>query len=160
MDEKDRLFASLELRIPAPNSVRAFGEKERRVSLFLGGAAPLWRCGVTLQRISHLDRCTHPTGRVLGDRFEHARGFDFEHRAEHDQDRAGEALLQMLRAVREEAGLTQVELAAKLGQTQSFVSKIERGDRRLDIVQLRTVCQVFGLSLQAFVKRWEAELDQ
>jgi transcriptional regulator with XRE-family HTH domain len=69
-------------------------------------------------------------------------------------------VLRLLRAAREKAGITQVKLAEKLGLTQSFVSKIERGDRRLDIVQLRTVCQVFGLSLLEFVEQLEADLDQ
>jgi len=53
-----------------------------------------------------------------------------------------------------------VQLAKKLGLTQSFVSKIERGDRRLDIVQLRTVCKLFGLTLGEFVEQLEAELDR
>ena len=50
------------------------------------------------------------------------------------------AVTRLLRETREAAGLTQVELAEKLGQSQSFVSKYERGERRLDIIQLRTVC--------------------
>jgi transcriptional regulator with XRE-family HTH domain len=69
-------------------------------------------------------------------------------------------VLRLLRAAREQAGITQVDLAKKLKQTQSFVSKIERGDRRLDIVQLRTFCKVFGLSLLEFVERLEAELGR
>jgi len=48
--------------------------------------------------------------------------------------------LGVLRAVREEAGITQQEIAARLGATQSFVSKCERGERRLDIVELRAWC--------------------
>ncbi len=69
-------------------------------------------------------------------------------------------VLRLLRAAREKAGITQVQLAKKLGLTQSFVSKIERGDRRLDIVQLRTVCKLFGLTLGEFVEQLEAELDR
>jgi transcriptional regulator with XRE-family HTH domain len=67
-------------------------------------------------------------------------------------------VLRLLREAREKASITQVELAKKLGLTQSFVSKIERGDRRLDVVQLRTLCRIFGLSLLDFVKALEAEL--
>jgi ribosome-binding protein aMBF1 (putative translation factor) len=67
-------------------------------------------------------------------------------------------VLRLLREARERAGLTQVQLAKKLKLTQSFVSKIERGDRRLDVVQLRTVCKVLGVSLGEFVKELEAEL--
>lgn len=48
---------------------------------------------------------------------------------------AYKALLQTLIEAREAAGLTQVELAARLGATQSFISKCERGERRLDVVE-------------------------
>jgi transcriptional regulator with XRE-family HTH domain len=68
------------------------------------------------------------------------------------------AALRLLRQAREQAGYTQVELAGKLGQTQSFVTKVERGDRRLDIVQLRTICRVLGLTMAEFVRRWEREI--
>jgi transcriptional regulator with XRE-family HTH domain len=44
--------------------------------------------------------------------------------------------LQKLRQARERSGLTQVEVAAKLRTTQTFVSKCERGERRLDIIEL------------------------
>jgi transcriptional regulator with XRE-family HTH domain len=67
-------------------------------------------------------------------------------------------VLRLLKDAREKAGITQVDLAKRLGQTQSFVSKIERGDRRLDIVQLRTLCQVYGITLADFVERMESEL--
>lgn len=68
-------------------------------------------------------------------------------------------LLRLLKEAREAAGVTQVELAKKLKQSQSFVSKMERGDRRLDVVQLRTVLRIYNTTLTAFVKRLEEELD-
>ena len=64
----------------------------------------------------------------------------------------------MLREVRKRVGVTQIELAERLHETQSFVSKFERGERRLDIIQLRTVCQTLGLTLAEFVKQLEKEL--
>jgi len=67
-------------------------------------------------------------------------------------------LLRLLREARREAQITQVELAARLGQTQSFVSKVECGDRRLDIIQLRTILRHVGLTLPVFVDRLEAVL--
>ncbi len=70
------------------------------------------------------------------------------------------AVLRLLRAARQEAGLTQVELAKKLRLTQSLFSKMERGELRLDIVQLRTICRVLGLSLTEFVERLERELGK
>ena len=68
------------------------------------------------------------------------------------------AVLRLLKAARKKSGVTQIELAERLGQTQSFVSKVERGDRRLDIVQLRTILLEFGASLPDFVKQLESEI--
>jgi transcriptional regulator with XRE-family HTH domain len=45
------------------------------------------------------------------------------------------ALIERLRVVRRRAGLTQAALAAKLGVAQSFVAKVEGGERRLDVVE-------------------------
>src|SRR6266436_5875 len=67
-------------------------------------------------------------------------------------------VLRLLKEAREQAGLTQVGLAKKLRQSQSFVSKIECGDRRLDIIQLRTICRLLGLGLAEFVEKLEREL--
>ncbi len=63
--------------------------------------------------------------------------------------------LKTLKAARERAGLTQVRLAKRLGETQTFVSKCERGERRIDVMDLRMFCQVFGLSLRRFVAALE-----
>jgi ribosome-binding protein aMBF1 (putative translation factor) len=67
-------------------------------------------------------------------------------------------VLLLLKECREASGITQVDLAKLLGQTQSFVSKIERGDRRLDIIQLRTILQHFNLTLSDFVAKLEKQL--
>jgi len=63
--------------------------------------------------------------------------------------------LRVLRQARQRAGLTQVQLAKKIGETQTFVSKCERGERRVDVVELRTFCQAFGVSLKVFVASLE-----
>ncbi len=68
-------------------------------------------------------------------------------------------VLRLMKAARKKSGVTQVELAERLGQTQSFVSKVERGDRRLDIVQLRSILREFSVSLTQFVAQLEAELS-
>lgn len=68
------------------------------------------------------------------------------------------AVVRLLREAREEAGVTQVELAGRIDETQSYVSKVERGELRLDVIQLRTVCRALGLALPAFVERLEREL--
>ncbi len=52
--------------------------------------------------------------------------------------------------------MRQVDLATCLGQHQSYVSKYESGERRLDILELRQVCQVLGISLTDLILRFEA----
>ena len=64
-------------------------------------------------------------------------------------------LVDLLKQARAAAGLSQTQLAKKLGQSQSFVSKMEVGERRLDMVQLRTVCLALGTTLPELVARWE-----
>jgi transcriptional regulator with XRE-family HTH domain len=68
--------------------------------------------------------------------------------------------LRELRAARERNGLTQVALAEKLRETQSFVSKCERGERRLDVIELRTFCNAIGVSLPEFVRRLDLTLER
>ena len=67
-------------------------------------------------------------------------------------------LLVLLRGVRVEAGLTQSELASRLGTDQTFISKYESGERRLDILELREVCQVIGVDFVAFIRRLDKDL--
>ena len=69
-------------------------------------------------------------------------------------------VLRLLKQAREAAGLTQVQVAKRLKQSQSFVTKMERGDRRIDVVQLRTICHLYGTTLHQFVAQLEAELAE
>lgn len=64
-------------------------------------------------------------------------------------------LLRLLRRAREDAGLTQEEVAIKLDEHQSFVSKYESGERRLDLVELRWICKALGINLSTLVKQFE-----
>ena len=63
--------------------------------------------------------------------------------------------LSLVRQIRLDAGLRQVDLARKLGEPQSFVSRYESGERRLDVLELRQICAVLGVSLADFIKRLE-----
>ena len=69
-----------------------------------------------------------------------------------------EVFLQQLRRMRLESGLTQAQCSTALGRPQSFMSDVERGVRRLDIVQLRDLCLVLGTDLSSFSKAYEQAL--
>ena len=59
--------------------------------------------------------------------------------------------LERLRAARHKAGLTQSEVAAKLGRPQSFVSKCESGERRVDVVELDDFAKIYGKPITYFL---------
>lgn len=56
-----------------------------------------------------------------------------------------ERLHKALVDARHSAGLTQLEVAKKLSRPQSFVSKYEQGERRLDVVEFVAVCHALGI---------------
>ena len=68
--------------------------------------------------------------------------------------------LSLLRDIRKESGLTQQQLAEHLGTLQSRITDYERGVRRLDLLELRQVCEATGVSLVEFVQRLELLLSQ
>lgn len=55
---------------------------------------------------------------------------------------------------RKSAGLTQVELAVRLKRPQSFVSKYERGERRLDLVEFGEVATAIGINPTKFLSKF------
>jgi DNA-binding XRE family transcriptional regulator len=65
-------------------------------------------------------------------------------------------LLLLLRRKRLEAKLTQAQLANKLGVQRTLIGKCERGERRIDVIELQSFCNALGTELQAFI----AELKQ
>lgn len=67
-------------------------------------------------------------------------------------------LLQLLRDLRLKSDVTQQALADKIGQPQSYVSKYEAGERRLDILELREVCDCLGVTLAEFARQLERAL--
>lgn len=68
--------------------------------------------------------------------------------------------LEQLRKARETKNLTQIEVAEHLGQTQSFVSKVERGERRLDVVELLAFCSAIDVQFVDFVRHFYELLEQ
>lgn len=68
--------------------------------------------------------------------------------------------LKLLRQTRERQDVTQEQLAERWGVTQSFVSKCERGERRIDAIELRSFCRAMGVSLTGFVTELEEVLSR
>ncbi len=60
--------------------------------------------------------------------------------------------LRRLREARFAAGLTQAEVAARLRRPQSFISKCESGERRVDVVELQEFAQLYKKDLNFFVR--------
>ncbi len=61
-------------------------------------------------------------------------------------------VLQNLIKARQESGLTQVDVAEKIKKPQSFVSKVEHGERRLDVVELEMFAKLYKKKLDWFLK--------
>lgn len=69
-------------------------------------------------------------------------------------------LLEQLYRLRMGSGLRQSDLADKLGVPQSFISKIESGERRMDIIELREICKALGSNIEEFTKEFEKALKK
>ena len=61
-------------------------------------------------------------------------------------------IVEQLKKARQEAGFDQVEVAKLLDKTQSHVSKVEAGQRRIDIVALKEFARIYKKSLDYFLK--------
>ncbi len=61
-------------------------------------------------------------------------------------------VLKRIQEARKLTGLTQIEVSKKLKKPQSFVSKIERGERRVDITELSLLAKIYKKPLDFFIK--------
>ena len=59
--------------------------------------------------------------------------------------------IERLKKARQESGLKQNEVAKKLGRPQSYISKIERGERRIDITELKQLAKIYKKDITYFV---------
>lgn len=66
--------------------------------------------------------------------------------------------VECLKDFRLQSKMTQQELASYLGCAQSYVSKYEQGQRRLDIVEIKQICDVLGITLVEFVTEYESRI--
>ena len=69
-----------------------------------------------------------------------------------------DVVLSLLRDRREALGIRQTDLAQKLGQTQAMISRVETGERRLDIVELRAWLSALDVSFLPFMKTLDLKL--
>ncbi len=60
--------------------------------------------------------------------------------------------VERLRKAREEAGLTQTEVAKKLKRPQSHISNVESGQQRVDVVELQTFAKIYNKDIGYFIK--------
>lgn len=61
-------------------------------------------------------------------------------------------MLRRLRDTRQQAGFTQAKVAAALKRPQSFVSKCESGERRIDVIELDDFAKLYGKAIQFFLR--------
>lgn len=66
--------------------------------------------------------------------------------------------LKALREARTQMGVRQIDLAARIGKPQSFVSKVEKGERRLDVVELIAILRALEISPAEFVARLDGRM--
>lgn len=64
---------------------------------------------------------------------------------------------ELLTQAREDAGMTQVQVAAKLSKPQSYVSKYESGDRRLDVTEFVQIADILFLDISDFLDQYRTK---
>lgn len=77
--------------------------------------------------------------------------------ATHADPEEKKRFLSLVRQMRLDAGLRQEDLAERLGEPQSFVSRYESGERRLDVLELWHICRILEVPLAEFVRRLEGD---
>lgn len=66
----------------------------------------------------------------------------------------------LIQEARENSGLTQSQLASRLGKPQSYVSKYESGERRIDVVEFVKICNVIGVDADKLLNRLTGRRDK
>ncbi len=69
------------------------------------------------------------------------------------------ALIALLIEKREAAGLTQTDLAAKLGEYQSFVARLESGQRRIDVVEFMELAEILGFDPASAIREMASRVS-
>jgi transcriptional regulator with XRE-family HTH domain len=71
-----------------------------------------------------------------------------------------ELFREILKELRESKGVTQAQLAERLEIPQSYVSKYETGERRLDFVETAEICEALGIKTADLANLFEARLEK
>lgn len=58
------------------------------------------------------------------------------------------------------SGLRQIDLANSINEHQSFISKIESGERRIDLIELKEIVEALGSNLNDFIIEFEKDLNE
>ena len=87
-------------------------------------------------------------------------GYNFEFVKKTLNKKEHRILLEQLYRLRMSSGLRQADLAEKLGVPQSFISKIESGERRTDLIELREICVALGSNWREFINEFEKALNK
>lgn len=68
--------------------------------------------------------------------------------------------VECLKDLRIKSKMTQQELATLLDCQQSYISKYEQGQKRLDIVEIHHICKILGTTLTDFIAKYESRLKK
>ena len=68
-------------------------------------------------------------------------------------------LAAILRGIREDSGQTQTQFAARLDRGRTYVSNVELGIKRLDLVEVRDYCAALGVPLASLIAQWEERIS-
>ncbi len=87
-------------------------------------------------------------------------GYTFEFVKKTLNKKEYKVFLEQLYRLRLGSGLRQSDLADTIKSPQSFISKVESGERRLDIIELREICVSLGSNLKEFINEFEKALNE
>lgn len=115
--------------------------REARTQAGLSQAEVATRLGIRQSYVSRVERGAQNISVLACVRFAQAMGYIFlTEFAPKPRDHDGIAFGRRLREAREQAGLSQADVAARLGITQSYVSRVERGDQNITL----SACEAFA----------------
>ncbi|MFZ0544521.1 MAG: helix-turn-helix transcriptional regulator [Candidatus Promineifilaceae bacterium] len=67
---------------------------------------------------------------------------------------------QLIINYRQQQGITQIQLAEKLGRPQSFVSKYENGDRRIDVIEFIDIAKALKIDPLEFIRDFQETITE